>query len=164
MKAINFDKKNATSFESEKSELFVASLCNGVGVLTCVCLISYFFIMSAFKLQDNIELRGFNFIFILGGILLSLRLYAKATETDRIDYFAGLKIGIRVVFTAVIPFAIFMAIYLVYDDHLMTVIKTTTGVGDYLNPLTVAGAIFMEGLSSGIIITFIAMQYFKKNN
>jgi hypothetical protein len=162
MKAIHFDKKTARDLESEKSDLSVASLCNGVGLLTCACLVSYFFIMSAFKLQEVIELRGFNFVFILGGILLVLRLYSKTVEEDKIDYFVGLKIGIRVTFTAVILFAIFMALYLVYDDHLMTVIKTSTGVGDYLNPLTVAGAICIEGLSSGVIITFIAMQYFKK--
>ncbi|HXU27319.1 MAG TPA: hypothetical protein VN698_08815 [Bacteroidia bacterium] len=163
MKAIHFDEKNAKDLEPEKSDLSIATLCNGVGLLTCLCLISFFFLMSAFKLQEVIELRGFNFVFFAGGILLALRLYNKAIE-DRIDYFTGLKIGIRVVFTSIIPFAIFMALYLVYDDHLMNVIKQATGVGDYLNPLTVAGAIFMEGLSSGIIITFIAMQYFKKND
>jgi hypothetical protein len=162
MKAIHFDKKTTKDLESENSDLSIASICNGVGALTSACLICYFFIMSAFKLQEVLALRAFNFVFLVSGILLALRLYAKAKEEDKIEYFAGLKIGARVTLTAVITFAIFMALYLVYDDHLMNVIKETTGVGDYLNPLTVAGALCIEGLSSGFIITFIAMQYFKK--
>ncbi|HTA61763.1 MAG TPA: hypothetical protein VK835_04880 [Bacteroidia bacterium] len=162
MKAIHFDKKNARDFESEKSDLSVASLCNSAGLLTCVCLIGYFFLMSAFKLQEVLALRAFNFFILLGGILWALHFYRKANEEDKIDYFEGLKIGIRVVFTAIIPFAVFMALYLVYDDHLMNVIKETTGIGAYLNPLTIAGALCIEGLSSGFIVTFIVMQYFKK--
>ena len=88
--------------------------------------------------------------------------YRKASEESKIDYFAGLKIGIRVVFTAVIPFAIFIALYLVYDGHLMYLIQETTGIGYYLNPLTIAGAICIEGIGSGFIITFMAMQYLKR--
>ena len=160
MKTIHFSREK--EIESEKPDLSIASICNGTGILTCTCLIGYFFLMSAFKLQEVLALRAFNFFILLGGILWAFRLYIKATEENKIDYFAGLKIGIRVVFTAVVPFAIFMAIYLVYDGHLMYVIKENTGIGDYLNPLTIAGAVCIEGLGSGMIITFIAMQYYKK--
>jgi hypothetical protein len=162
MKAIHFDKKNAKDFESEKSDLSIASLCNGTGILTCACLIGYFFLMSAFKLQEVLALRAFNFFILSGGILWALHFYRKASEESKIDYFTGLKIGARITFTAVIMFAIFMALYLVYDGRLMYVIQENTGIGDYLNPLTIAGAICIEGIGSGFIITFIAMQYFKK--
>ena len=162
MKTIHFSTEKEKGFESEKSDLSIAGLCNGAGTLTCACLIGYFFLMSAFKLQEVLALRAFNFFILLGGILLTFHFYRKASEEMKIDYFTGLKIGIRVVFTAVIPFAIFMALYLVYDGSLMYVIKENTGIGDYLNPLTIAGAICIEGIGSGMIITFMAMQYFKK--
>lgn len=161
MKAIHFDKKSTRHLESEKSDLSLANLCSGMGLLTTACLIGYFFLMSAFKLQEVLSLRAFNFVILLAGILWTFHLYNKANETSKVDYFTGLKLGIRVTFVAVISFAIFMALYLVYDNHLMDVIKENTGIGQYLNPLTIAGAICMEGLSSGFIITFIAMQYFK---
>jgi len=160
MKTIHFSREK--EIESEKPDLSIASICNGTGVLTCTCLIGYFFLMNAFKLQEVLALRAFNFFILLGGIMWAFRLYIKATEENKIDYFVGLKIGLRVVFTAVVPFAVFMALYLVYDGHLMYVIKENTGIGDYLNPLTIAGAICIEGLGSGMIITFMAMQYFKK--
>ena len=70
--------------------------------------------------------------------------------------------GIWVTFMAVIPFALFIAIFLSYDDHLMMIIKQSTSIGEYLNPLTIFGSTCIEGISSGIIITFILMQYFKK--
>ena len=162
MKAINFDKKTAKDFESEKPDLSIASLCNSAGMLTCACLIGYFFLMNAFKLQEVLALRAFNFFILLGGILWAFHFYRKASDENKIDYFAGLKIGVRVTLTSVVSFAIFMALYLVYDGHLMYVIKESTGIGDYLNPLTIAGAVCIEGIGSGIIITFIAMQYFKK--
>jgi hypothetical protein len=162
MKAIHFDKKTARELESEKSDLSVASLCNSAGLLTCACLIGYFFLMNAFNLQEVLALRAFNFFILLGGILWAFRFYRRATEEDKIDYFTGLKIGVRVTLTSVVTFAIFMALYLVYDGRLMYIIKENTGIGDYINPLTVAGALCIEGLGSGIIVTFIAMQYFKK--
>jgi hypothetical protein len=162
MKAVHFDRKTAKDLESEKSDLSIASLCNSAGLLTCACLIGYFFLMNAFKLQEVLALRAFNFFILLGGILWALHFHRKATEESKIDYFSGLKIGIRVTLTAVVTFAIFMALYLVYDGHLMYIIKENTGIGDYLNPLTIAGAICIEGLGSGVIITFAAMQYFKK--
>ncbi|HKC67687.1 MAG TPA: hypothetical protein VKG26_05615 [Bacteroidia bacterium] len=162
MKAIHFDKKNARDFESRDSNLSVASLCNRAGILTFTCLVGYFFLMSAFKLQEILALRAFNFFILLGGIFWALHFYSKTIEEPKIDYFTGLKIGVRTVFTAVIPFAIFMALYLVYDGRLMYIIKESTGIGDYINPLTIAGAICIEGLGSGFITTFMAMQYFKK--
>ena len=162
MKAINLDKKIPKEFESEKTELSISSLCNGAGLLTCAGLIGYFFLMTAFKLQEVLALRVFNFFILLIGIAWALHFYRKANEENFIDYFTGLKIGLRITLTAAISFSIFMALYLVYDNHLMYVIKESTGIGDYLNPLTIAGAVCIEGISSGFIITFIVMQYFKK--
>jgi len=162
MKTIHFSQGKEKEIESEKSDLSIASICNGTGILTCACLIGYFFLMSAFKLQEVLALRAFNFFIMLGGVVWALHLYSRSTDDNKIDYFTGLKIGVRVIFTSVVPFAIFMALYLVYDGHLMYVIKENTGIGDYLNPLTIAGAICIEGLGSGMIITFMAMQYFKK--
>ena len=160
MKTIHFS--TGKEIESEKPDLSVASICNGTGILTCTFLIGYFFLMSAFKLQEVLALRAFNFFIMLGGVVWALHLYSRSTDDNKIDYFTGLKIGVRVIFTSVVPFAIFMALYLVYDGHLMYVIKENTGIGDYLNPLTIAGAICIEGIGSGMIISFMAMQYYKR--
>jgi drug/metabolite transporter (DMT)-like permease len=157
METINVERKK----EYKHTNFSVSGLCNSAGIIACVCMIIYFFIMSAFKLEEILALRAVNFIFLLGGIILALYTYSKIIK-DKIDYFTGLKMGIWVTFMAVIPFALFMAIYLMYDDYLMDIIKQSTRMGEYVNPFTIFGAICAEGISSGAIIAFIIMQFFKK--
>ena len=66
MKTINAEHK----IEYRHTNLSVSKLCNGAGLLACACMVLFFFIMSAFKLQEVLLLRSFNFVFLLGGIIL----------------------------------------------------------------------------------------------
>ena len=72
--------------------------------------------------------------------------------------------GLRISLIAVLPFAIFMAVYLKIDEGFMNYVKEYAEFGRYLSPGMVSGVIAIEGITSGAITTFIAMQYFKRND
>lgn len=162
METINGTGQVGRHYEIGRERVSVSDLCYGMGILVCTCLILYFCVMTWGSLSEILLLRFLNFFILLGGILFAFKLYSRAIH-ERIDYFTGLKIGIRITLIAVIPFALFIALFLSYDSHLMQVIQHSIGIGEYLNPVTAAGAVCMEGISSGLIITFAAMQYFKSN-
>lgn len=150
-------------FESD-----VSGLCNIAGALTFLFLMLYFIIMRSVGLHELFALRDFNFMFLLAGILLALSRYRK-TRKSKIEYRTGLKIGMRITLTAVIPFALFIYFYINTDDSFMHVLRIklyagefTAVLGEIISPAIAAGIICAEGLLSGALTTFIAMQYFKK--
>jgi hypothetical protein len=161
METISQTRRVMEHHEAKNPQVSVSDLCYGVGVLVFTCLILYFCVMSWGNLYQNLMLRGLNFLILLGGILIALKMYSSATK-DKIDYFTGIKIGLRITFIGVLPFVLFIALYLSFDKHFMQMIQQTVSIGNYLNPVTAAGAVFIEGISSGAVITFCAMQYFKK--
>ncbi|HWY38444.1 MAG TPA: hypothetical protein VNY73_07780 [Bacteroidia bacterium] len=143
-------------------EFRLSALCNKVGLSVSFLLFSYFILMRALGLHEVLALRTLNVFFLLGGIVYALRTFSKATSAEHIDYFTGIKIGAHVTFVAVIPFTLFICLYLGNDAAFMQLVKSKIGMGEFLSPIIVSGALFIEGISSGLIMTFIAMQYFKK--
>ncbi|HXB39754.1 MAG TPA: hypothetical protein VNZ49_04380 [Bacteroidia bacterium] len=159
-----FDTKKRITIP--KSE--ISGLCNIVSTLVFLYLMLYFIIMRAVGLHEVIALRNFNIVFLSGGILLALFFYGKKSK-GKIRYSTGLKIGIRITLTSVIPFTLFVYYYLLTDDGFMTFLKTKFSTGkstilpeEYIIPATAAGITCMEGLLSGLVVTFIAMQFFRE--
>lgn len=146
----------------ETSEVYSVHLCNWCGLVVSLGLISFFLLMKGLNLHEILALRYLNFLFLFAGIIFVLYQYQKKNATKGVDYFTGLKMGIRISLLAVIPFAIFMGIYLVVDENFMNYIKHTADFGNYLTPGLAAGSILVEGVSSGVIITYMSMQYFKE--
>lgn len=142
---------------------YESSLCNWAGLVVSMSLIVFFLFMKACGLYEILAFRYFNFIFLLFGIVVTFHDYRKALKDEGVDYLTGIKMGLRITLTAVIPFAIFVWSYLTLDSNFMGYIKQFSEFGSYLTPVTAAGAIAIEGVVSGGITTFIAMQYFKRN-
>jgi len=141
---------------------YESSLCNWAGLIVSMSLIVFFLFMKTCGLYEILSFRYLNFVFLLFGILATFKDYRKVSQ-EGIDYLTGIKMGMRVTLTAVIPFALFMWIYLTIDTNFMGYIKQYSAFGSYLSPIVSAGAIGIEGIVSGAITTFIAMQYFKRN-
>jgi hypothetical protein len=146
----------------------ISGLCNIVSTLVFLFLMLYFIVMRAIGLHEVIALRNFNIVFLSGGILLALFFYGKKSK-GKIGYSTGLKIGIRITLSSVIPFTLFVYYYLLTDDGFMSFLKTKFSTGEsavlaeeYIIPAVAAGITCIEGLLSGFVITFIAMQYFKE--
>lgn len=125
-------------------------------------LVLYFFAMSALNLVTILELRGLNFFIILAGILYAIGNIRKR-KGEEFDYFEGLAIGFLTTLYSVIPFAAFIFIYLwQINPSFMEYIRENSMFGTYLTPSLAAFSILAEGIASGAIISFIAMQYFKQ--
>ena len=162
MEALNKIKVADYHYEMSEDNISVSELSFGVGIIGCVSFILYFCVMAWSNFHEILLLRSLNFVILLCCILFALKLHSGAIHS-KIDYFTGLSIGIGTTLFAVLPFTLFLTLYLFVDVHFMAVIQQSSGIGKFLNPITAAGSVCIEGLSSGTIITFIAMQYFKSN-
>ena len=132
------------------------------GPLTAVSLVLFFLVMKSFKLHELLYLRYFNGLFLISAVLFALFQYRKYYSDGKgIDYLTGLRLGAMVTLTATIPFAFFMGVYLMLDTAFMDYIKINTDLGYELTPGIAAISLFIEGLSSGLIFTFMLMQYLK---
>jgi hypothetical protein len=132
-----------------------------VGLITALALIAYFFIMKALNLAQVIELRFFNFVIMAAGICYGIyNLKHKLNEQE--FYLKGLAQGMVISVVTVVTFATFITIYLRYFDFaLMEEISKKVPYTGSLDALTIYGSLFLEGMASGAIITFSAMQYLK---
>ncbi len=149
-------ENNSNSYES--------TLSLWAGLFVLMSLVVFFIIMKVVGLYEVLEFRYVNFIFLFSGILTAFYNYRKKLSINGIDYLTGLRMGLRISLIAVLPFAIFMGVYLKVDEGFMYYVKEHAEFGSYLSPGIVSGAIAIEGIVSGAITTFIAMQYFKKND
>ena len=136
-------------------------------ILTSVGLIIYFMLMRAFNLHHKIILHYANVIVLFLGLRYSIK-HIKTINGD-IKYFEGLKSGIIVSLLSVLIFNIFMYVYTVYLDYnfynfINEKLSFSNNFSSQENIFGMIGLISIEGLSSGFIITFILMQYYKSEN
>ena len=153
--------KQKNQEEPNLAEFSIFSLCIEVAVLVFSGFMGYFLIMRSVGLHEVFMLRYLNALFLLAGILLAIHSYKKNMK-GAVNYKKGLKMGMFITLTAVIPFAVFIYLYLNIDDGFLSLVEKNTEFREFISPGTVAGFICLEGLCSGSIITFIVMQFFKK--
>jgi hypothetical protein len=152
------------TYQKEKTELRTSrstALSLVTGLTISAILIAYFFAMGALGLHKHMTLRAFNLIPLIGGIIYALNRYSKMSG-GKIEYFKGIRLGMQVTAIATLPFAVFLLIYLNIDTDFMNYLIQHMEMGKYLSPPAAAIAVFIEGLSTGFIATFVAMPYFKK--
>lgn len=132
------------------------------GLLTAAALTVYFLLMKLAGLEGNFALRFVNFFIIIGGCYLLLRnMYSGANGDD--SYFTGLIAGVVLSVTAVITFTAFLAVYvLAIDPAFMKILENSQIWGSHLELEQAAFAIIIEGIASGVVISFALMQYFKQ--
>jgi hypothetical protein len=120
--------------------------------------------MKAVGLAEILSFSYFNFVFMAIGILSAFSYYKNKYSPSGLDYLFGLRLGIRITLTAIIPFAIFIGIYLKMDSYFMEFIVNNADFGEYLTPLIAAGEIAIEGFVAGALVSYITMPYFKKES
>jgi hypothetical protein len=131
------------------------------GLVTALALIAFFLAMKAMNLAQIVELRFFNILIIAAGICIGIN-NLKNRLNEQEFYLKGLAQGMIITVVTVVTFALFITIYLRYFDvGLMEEIGRRVPYTGQLDGLIVFVAVFMEGMASGAIITFSAMQYFK---
>lgn len=134
----------------------------GVGLITAVCLAAYFMVMKALNLAHIVELRFFNILIMAFWVVFGiLRLKNRTQEHE--FYLKGLAEGMIITVTAVVSFSIFMTVYLTQIDQLlMQEISSRVPYSGTMDGMVIFVSTFMEGMASGAIITFAAMQYLKR--
>jgi len=132
------------------------------GLITCLALILFFFFMKYFNLIQIVELRCLNFFILLAGVNAAFRNYRKQTEPN-IEYFSGFFLGFYTCIFAIIPFALFVFLYLwKIDPYLVNGLKSNSlFMGVEITPEKAAITTIIEGTVSGVLISYILMQYYR---
>jgi len=129
------------------------------GAVAAAAMTLYFLIMRAVGLHYVIELRYLNILIMFAAVIYNIS-YHKRVE-GRVKYLDGLKLGFLTSFASSAFFTIFLVIYLINDPGFVHYLTQHALLGDDLGPLAIAGLSFAEGLTSGTIFGFVAMQYFR---
>ncbi|MCC9137988.1 DUF4199 domain-containing protein [Pontibacter silvestris] len=137
------------------------------GVFTALGLIVYFLLMMLLGFEKVLELRFFNAVIMAVGVCLAIRGYKISVNGD-IPYLKGIGTGFLTALVGSALFAVFMLVYTkTAGGELIEAIAADNMFGDRMES-TPGVVIFMvlmvEGIISGFLISFIAMQWFKKPN
>lgn len=131
------------------------------GLIVFGLLSIYFLVLLALGYVHVIELRAFNGLIMYFGVYKSIKEY-KATQKD-FNYFQGLGTGVITAFVASLLFALCGFLYLqVINPSFMESIKANEPFGIYMNKFGAVIQIFIEGLASGCLMSYVNMQLLKK--
>lgn len=128
------------------------------GTLIAIALIVYFFLMYLVGLVHVIELRLVNLLFIIAGVYFALKQYRR-THRGQMDYFHAFTTGIKTAAIGTLTFAVFILIYLNVDKNLMQIIAERQPLGFYLNPYIASFMVSLEGIFSGLFVTFLLSNF-----
>jgi len=121
-------------------------------------LIAYFLIMKIVGLSHHVELRLMNLVILSAGIYMALKKF-KLTHTDHLNYFRGLIMGVATGGIGSLVFGIFLFIYMQIDTDMMQSIIENEPMGRYLNPYMSAFIVVLEGFFSGLLVTFVLLNW-----
>lgn len=129
------------------------------GLFTSIGLIALFFIMKLMGVVHVIELRALNFFVLAIGVVMALRNFSK-NKPESFTYLKGLGLGVLTTIIASVLFGLFVFIYTNFlDPGFMQSIVENEPFGKYLNPYIAGVAVAVEGIASGLILSFIVMNY-----
>jgi len=120
-------------------------------------LVLFFVFMRIIGLHHHVELRLVNLIILSVGIYYALKKF-KGTHGDHMNYFRGLITGVAAAAVSSTLFGIFMFLYMKLDSGLMQSIIDNEPMGHYLNPYISSFIVALEGLFSGMLVTFLLMN------
>jgi hypothetical protein len=128
------------------------------GVRIAIGLILYFLVMHLLGFSHRVELRLVNLLVLVTGVYLALKKF-KATHESHLNYFRALVTGVATAAIGSFIFAAFLFVYMSVDDSLMQSIIENEPMGRYLNPYMAAFIVALEGVFSGLLVTFILINY-----
>lgn len=128
------------------------------GLKIAGALIVYFILMQAIGLGHHVELRLLNLLILAGGVYFALKKF-KATHKDHLNYFRALITGVATSAIGSFVFALFLFIYMQVDVGMMQSIIENEAMGRYLNSYMVSFIVLLEGVFSGLLVTFVLINY-----
>jgi hypothetical protein len=128
------------------------------GSFIALGLILYFLISYFSGFVHIVELRLFNFVILGSGIFYALRQF-QHTHGGQVNYFRGLTVGVSSAAIGTSIFALFLFFIFKIDGGLYQSVVKEGPMGDYLNPYVACFAVWLEGIFSGFMATFILMNF-----
>jgi hypothetical protein len=128
------------------------------GLRIALGLIAFFLIMKVAGLAHEVELRLLNVVILVVGVYYALKKF-KQTHEDHLNYFRGLITGVATGAVGSLIFAAFLFIYMKLDSGMMQQVIDHDPMGRYLNPYIAAFIVALEGLFSGLLATFVLLNW-----
>ena len=128
------------------------------GLRIAAGLIGFFLVMKLVGLSHVVELRLLNLFILSGGVYMALKRF-KHTLEDRLNYFRGLVTGVATAAIGSLVFAFFLFLYMKLDTDMMLFIIENEPMGRYMNPYIAAFIVALEGVFSGLLVTFVLINY-----
>ncbi len=127
---------------------------------TYVLIVVYFFIMKIFGLDEIVELRSLNFLFVIWGVNATVKEIILNNKNS--DYLSNFGQGIATSLIAVGMTVISLIVYIGFiDSELLQLMENSLVWGNQLSLAEVIFAIAVEGAASSVICSLIVMQYWK---
>lgn len=121
-------------------------------------LIVYFVIMHFTGLSHHVELRLLNLLILVAGVYLALSKF-RETHGAHLNYFRALVTGVSTAAIGSFIFAAFLFGYMKLDTSLMASIVKNEPMGRYLNPYIASFIVALEGVFSGLLVTFVLINF-----
>ncbi len=128
------------------------------GLRIAAGLIGFFLIMKLVGLSHHVELRLANLLILVAGIYFALKKF-KLTHHDSLNYFRGLITGVATGAVGSVVFALFLFIWMKVDDAMMQSIIENEPMGRFLNAYMASFIVALEGVFSGLLVTFVLINY-----
>lgn len=129
------------------------------GLRIAAGLIVFFLVMDIAGFTHGYpELRLLNLFILIGGVFFALKKF-KQTHEDKLNYFRALVTGVATAAVGSIIFSVFLFIYMQTHPTLMEAIKANEPMGRFLNPYIASFIVALEGVFSGLLVTFILINY-----
>lgn len=130
------------------------------GLLTAGGMIVYFLLASLLHLTDRVEFSFLNGVVLAIGICMAIS-HFKSVRHDRMPYLQGFGTGIITSIVASTIFGLFFVVYTVLNPTIMDQLRARDLFGFDLSVTIAFLAILLQSVMSGMIISLVAMQYFK---
>jgi hypothetical protein len=128
------------------------------GLRIAAALILYFLIMKFAGYGHIVELRLINVVILVTGVFFALKKFKQSHE-EHLNYFRALITGVSTGTIASVIFALFLFLYMKIDPAFMQSVIENDPMGRYLNPYISAFIVALEGIFSGLLVTFIIINY-----
>lgn len=123
-------------------------------------IVLYYFLMKIFGLEQIVELRYLNFLFVVWGINSSIKTNININQEN--VYISNLFLGIFTSVLAVFMTIIFLITYVsLFSTNLIEILENSFLWGNNLSLPLIIFALLIEGIASSVICSFILMQYWK---
>lgn len=119
----------------------------------------FFLIMHLLNLSQNYYLRVFNGIIHVGFLWFALRAWLREHPEPSDDYTSGVVVGMFTSLVGVIPFTIFMVLFLAYNPSFLASIQSQSPIGEYFTPVTASLFILVEGIAVSLILSYILVRF-----